>query len=82
MYVTLKALKWQYANVAGQRLLHAEVIVETLVMWVSLFILPSALRAMYISYFILSTKSFQEKLYAKFFISQGFLFDSPVTKAN
>ena len=82
---TLVTLKLKYANMSGywfqlQRLFHAEVIIETLVMRESVVMVPSALRNVYITYFI--NENFQGKLYAKFFIAGGFLFDSHVTKAK
>jgi hypothetical protein len=54
---TLVTLKWKYANMSGywfhlQRLLHAQVIIEALVIWVSVVALPSALRTVYVTYFV------------------------------
>jgi hypothetical protein len=82
---TLVTLKLKYANISGywfqfQRLLHAEVIIENLIMWESVVMLSSALRTVYVTYFI--NKKFSRNIVGQIFHSAKFSFRQSCDKGQ
>jgi len=82
---TLVTLKSKYANMSVywfqlQRLFHAEVIIETLVMWEIVVMLPSALRIVYITYFI--NGKFSRNVVCQIFHSARFSFRQSCDKGQ